>query len=98
MVVAANQDGQQNVVIKIYWSYTATDGTFTATNEHGYTNMTYIPGNPFTPYQNLTEADVVNWVLGSWTPDQLQANQQFLAKSIAAQQAAAYKFLPLPWN
>ena len=98
MTVASNRDGQSNVVVSIVWNYGATDGIHVSTNPPGFTNVTYIPGEQFTPFENLTEADVINWVLSSWTSDQLQANQQTLINSITAQQAAQVKILPLPWN
>jgi hypothetical protein len=98
MVVAANENGQQNVAVKVYWSYTATDGIYTAINPRGYTFLTYVPGNSFIPYSNLTEEQVINWILASWTPEQTQANQQQLADNIAAQKEAKYSIPSLPWS
>jgi len=98
MLVAADESGQQDVVVKVYWTYTAVDGLYSATNSFGYTNVTYTSGQPFTPYDQLTQAQVTQWVLGSWTPEQTTANQQPLANSIAAQQAAQYATPPLPWS
>jgi hypothetical protein len=98
MVVAANQSGQQNVVINVMWEYTATDGIYIANSGPGNTQVTYTSGNPFTPYANLTEAQVAGWVLGAWTPDQTASYQKQLSDSIAAQQAAQYATPPLPWS
>ena len=97
MVVASDQSGQQNVVVKVLWTYTAADGLYTATTT-GFTYVSYNPDNPFTPYANLTEAQVAGWVLSAWTPDQTAAIQKPLSDSIAAQQAAQYATPPLPWS
>ena len=45
----------------------------------------------------FTQAEVAEWVLGSWSPEQLAANQKPLADSIAAQKAAPYSSPKLPW-
>lgn len=97
MTVAARQGGETNVVIRVDWQYVATDGIYKAINPAGFTNLTYVSGAEFTPYDQLTQAEVAEWVLGSWSPEQLAANQKPLADSIAAQKAAPYSSPKLPW-
>ena len=97
MTVAPQLDGEENVVVQIAWKYTATDGVYVAENALGFTPCSYTPGGQFTPYQNLTQAQVADWVLSSWTPEQTAHYQAQLAERIAQQKAAAYNMPPLPW-
>lgn len=60
MLVKPVEDGRPDVVTTVYWSCTATEGGKTA-QQAG--NMGFEgAGSPFTPYANLTEAEVLDWV------------------------------------
>jgi hypothetical protein len=48
------------MVIRVNWRVTETDGNVT---EFTYNNSTFdTPGDPFVPYEELTEAQVLSWV------------------------------------
>ena len=84
-------EGETDVVFRVHWAYTGTDGT----NSGGFggtTDVTYQQGTPFTPYADLTEEQVANWVLAAWTADQKASYEQ----TIAAQIEVAVP--PLPWG
>jgi len=59
-----NIAGQTNVVVKVHWKVSGSDA-----NNAGYcqktTSFTYAPGNPFTPFADLTETQVLGWVQDS---------------------------------
>lgn len=97
MAVIPQHDGEENVVVQIAWKYAATDGVYVAENALGFTTCSYAPGSPFTPYSDLTEAQVAGWVLSSWTPEQTAEYQAQLADMLAEQKAAAFSRPPLPW-
>lgn len=97
MTVASQYEGETDVVVSIAWKYAAVDGVYAAENSLGFTSCSFTPGNPFTPYADLTEEQVVGWVLSSWTPEQTAQYQAQLADMIAAQKAAPYSNPLLPW-
>ena len=57
-------DGETDVVFQINWLCGGTDGTYNASC-YGSVNCTYVAGTPFTPYADLTQEQVLNWVRGS---------------------------------
>jgi len=77
------KDGHTDVVFTVHWRLNGTDGTNTAT-VYGTVGLTYEPGQPYTPYEDLTQAQVVGWVQAALGPEQVQA----LTDNVAAQLAA----------
>lgn len=59
-------DGQQDVVIRVLWGYSGTAGAREAMIA-GSTDITYVPGPGFTPYDQLTVDQVTDWVLSAWS-------------------------------
>ena len=68
-------DGETDVVFTGGWRCNATDGTDDAT-QYGTVNVTYVAGVPYTPYANLTQAQVQGWV---WANGVDQAAVAFIA-------------------
>ena len=55
-------EGETDVVVTAMWQVTGVDGTYTA-DIGGSTQFTLSPDAPsFTPYANLTEAQVIGWI------------------------------------
>ena len=52
---------EPNFVVHITWTLTGTDGTNTA-SIGGDTKKAQVEGDSFTPYADLTEAQVLGWV------------------------------------
>ena len=98
MTVAPTHDGLSNVVVNAVWQYCASDGVFLAKGPISLSEFAYAPGSPFTPYSQLTQEQVADWVLSSWTPSQTSLYQKQLADNIAAQKLAQYATVPLPWK
>jgi len=45
-----------------HWQCTATDGDYTAS---AYSTCSFAPATPSTPYDSVTEQDVLNWIWGA---------------------------------
>ena len=96
MMTAPSSDGQTNVVQSVDWLCTDTDGTNTAI-KGGKVHMEP-PGPQFTPYEQLTEAQVVVWVQAALGQQNVAAIEQDLSDQIAYMQAPPVVALPLPWQ
>ena len=62
-------------VVTVHYNVSATDGTYNA-NTYGTVGYTEQPGETFTPYDQLTEAQVVGWVQTSLGKDDVEASLQ----------------------
>jgi hypothetical protein len=69
-------------VVTVHYNVSATDGTYSA-NTYGTVGYQEQPGETYTPYADLTEAQVVGWVHNSLNKDATEAS---LAAQIALQQ------------
>lgn len=94
--MAPSLDGLSQVVTRVRFTYSGID------QESGYSGSfqgaTPIPApstGSFTPLNELTEAEVIEWVKISHPTEHMQ--QQVL-KEIARQIAPKYEPIPLPWD
>ena len=90
------RDGQTDVVFTVHWRLNAQDGEYGASG-YGTVGVSYAPGQPFTPYADLTEAQVVGWVQAALGPEQVAQMEAALAANIAAQINPPVVSPPLPW-
>ena len=90
-------DGLLNVVIIIHWRLDATDGTYNGMLS-GTVGMTPDPMSPYTPYNELTEEQVMNWTWTALGSEQVQAYENTVAAQIESQIAPNIIIPPLPWN
>lgn len=84
-----------DVVITAFWRCNGVDGEFVGTS---YGSALFKgPGNPFTPYDQLTEQQVLNWCWneGKVNKTAVEANVQ---SQINSQINPSVVQLPLPWN
>jgi len=96
MMTAPSADGLTNVVQSVDWVCTDTDGINTAI-QGGKTPMDP-PTASFTPYDQLSEAQVVGWVQSALGVDQVSAIEQGLNQQIVYMQSPPVVVLPLPWG
>ena len=89
--------GEQNVVFVIYANYTGTDGKFSSSIEISQ-SLILDSNQPFIPYANLTENQVMGWLLAALTPQQIDQMQATIATQINADEQQSYIQLPLPWS
>ena len=80
-------------VVTVHYSVTAVDGDYSA-NTYGTVGYTEQPGETYTPYEDLTEPQVVGWVQESLGKDTVEES---LASQIEAQKNPAQE-LGLPWT
>jgi len=85
--------GEPDVVATANWLCSGVDGEFTG-SASGSCAFALDPSQPFTPYQNLTQEQVLTWCWASGV-DQT-AIEQFVGKQIFNQQNPTAE-LPLPW-
>ena len=93
------QDAQQtDVVFRVNWSCTARliDGlqSYNAV-ENGAVGVEYTQGQPFTPYDQLTQDQVLGWVWEQVDKADVEAK---VTANIAAQAAPPVVNPPLPWS
>jgi hypothetical protein len=89
-------EGQENVVFNVHWRVNATDGTYNATN-YGAIGVPYIADEPYTPYANLTQSQVVGWVQASLGAERVANIETGLANDIANQMNPPVISPALPW-
>jgi len=90
-------EGQTDVVFTVHWRVNATDGTYNATS-YGTVGVTYEAGSPYTPYADLTQAQVVGWVEAALGPEKVASIEANLATNIANQVNPPVVTPPLPWS
>ena len=90
------EDGEQDVVFNVHWTLTGTDGTYTG-SVYGSQGVSIDPDAPFTPYDQLTEAQVIGWVQAAMGPEQVAAYEANVAQQIADQIDPPVVTPPLPW-
>lgn len=95
--VVATENGLNNVVDRAYWHYTADDG-------EGHTAMVYgeqVFGPPdpnnFTPYDQVTEAQVAGWVEEQIGEEQMTRTRERLTQEIDAQINPPFALVVPPW-
>jgi hypothetical protein len=90
--------GETNVVYQIAWVCSATDGTFNSAT-YGSVDVTYVAGAPFTPYNELTLAQVNQWVADALGPEGIAKAYADCDAAIEAQKDTNLPVTPpLPWN
>lgn len=84
----------QDVVITAGWRCNGVNGNFFGTS---YGSATFPgPGNPFTPYDQLTEQQVLDWCWTDGGVDKAEI-EEIVTKQIQNQINPPVVQLPLPW-
>jgi hypothetical protein len=90
-------DTENDVVFQVLWTLTGTNGDYTSS----YSGPTTLPapqGDDFTPYNELTEPQVIGWVETETDPEYLANAHQWIADDIAAKENPPVVTPPLPWT
>ena len=91
-------DGEKDVVFTVHWTLTGTEtqGEKTYTGSvYGSVGVTLDAESPFTPYDQLTEQQVLGWVWESGVDK--DASEANVAQQIANQINPPVVTPPLPW-
>ena len=91
------EEGQTDVVFSAAWRVNGTDGTYSATVYGSQTLNPYTPKSPFTPYADLTLAQVVGWVQDMMGTEQVAAINANIEQQIENQVNPPIVTPPLPW-
>ena len=90
-----------SVVYTIHWRYSATDGEdppHTAT-AIGTASVKWEEGEPWIPYEDLTESDVQGWTEEQLGEERIEGMESSLAANIAEQVTPTHEtFRTMPWN
>lgn len=89
--------GKTDVVYTVHWVLTGTDGTYTG-SVYGTVGVTYEAGSPFTPYADLTEAQVQGWTEAALGAEQVASLEASIASQIQQQITPTSVDLPPPWS
>ena len=89
-------DGETDVVFTVHWTLTGTDGVYVG-SVYGSVGVSLDEGATFTPYEDLTEAQVVGWVQDALGEEQVASYEANVAQQIADQIDPPVVTPPLPW-
>jgi hypothetical protein len=90
------QDDNEDVVFQIHWRRQATDGTHHA-DVYGSQAVTLDADAPFTPYADLTQADVEGWLEDAMGVERVDEMDASLDKQIEDQINPPILRPALPW-
>ena len=94
--VVYDEDGMMNVIQTVNWTLTATDGDYSAYC-YGSVGLSAPSPATFTPYEDVTEAQVQAWTEEALGAEQVDAYKTNLANQIEAQKNPTGGNLPPPW-
>ena len=87
-------EGQTDVVFTVHWTCAGTDGTYNG-SVYSTCNVTYVAGTPYTPYDQLTQDQVLGWI---WSSGVDQSSAEAAVQSqINSQINPPVVSPPLPW-
>jgi len=90
-------DNYTDVVFSAAWRVNGTDGTYNATVYGSQTLTPYDGKTPFTPYADLTQAQVIGWVQDAMGESQVAAINANIEQQIENQVNPPVVNPPLPW-
>ena len=90
-------EGHTDVVMTVHWRRQATDGNGHTGDIYGSQAVTLDAEAPFTPFEQLTEAQVIGWLEDAMGAETLAAQVTALDQQIENQINPPVVSLPLPW-
>lgn len=90
-------EGETDVVFNVHWTLTGTDSGYQA-YVYGSQAVPLDSEAPFTPFDDLTEAQVIGWVQDAMGEEQTTAFEASVAAQIAAQINPPVVTPSLPWS
>ncbi len=90
-------EGEADVVFTVHWTLIGTDETYVG-SVYGSVGVSLDEGATFTPYEDLTEAQVIGWVQDALGAEQVAAYEANVAQQIADQIDPPVVTPPLPWS
>ena len=90
-------DDHVNVVSVAHWRYAATDETNT-TSVYGTVNISFEASEPFTPFEQLTQPQVISWVHDALGTAKIDALTDTLNLQLQNMIQPTIVSPPLPWG
>jgi hypothetical protein len=90
------EDGETDVVFNVHWTLAGIDGTYQG-YAYGSQGVAIDPDAPFTPYEDLTETQVIGWVQDAMGAEQVASYEANVAQQIEDQINPPVVTPPLPW-
>lgn len=89
-------DGQPDVVFTVHWNLTGTEDSYSG-YVYGTVGIALNPAESFTPYSELTEAQVIGWVTQALGEEMVASYEASVAEQIDIQINPPIVSPPLPW-
>jgi hypothetical protein len=89
-------EGHSDVVFTAHWRCDGTDGEHTA-GVYGTVGLTLDPEAKFTPFEKLTEAQVIGWVQDALGEEQVTSYEENVANQIEALINPPVVHPSMPW-
>jgi hypothetical protein len=89
-------EGHKDVVFTAHWRMDGTDDEYAA-GVYGSVGLTLDPKAKFTPFEKLTEAQVIGWVKDALGEEQVTSYEENVANQIEALINPPVVRPPLPW-
>ena len=90
-------EGSTDVVFTVHWRLDGTEGEH-AGSVYGSSGVMFTEGSTFTPYADLTEAQVIGWVKDALGEEQVASYEAIVAQQIANQINPPVVTPQLPWS
>jgi hypothetical protein len=90
------KDGLTDVVFQVHWTLIGTEETYSGM-VYGSVNVTLDEGSTYTPYNELTQEQVVGWVKDSLGEEQVASLEANIATQIQNKINPPVVTPPLPW-
>jgi hypothetical protein len=90
-------EGQDDVVFTVHWTLAGDDGEGHTGHVYGSCGVSLVVTDGFTPFADLTEAEVMGWVHDAMGVDGVAAHEANVAQQIADQIDPPVIHPPLPW-
>lgn len=91
-------DGFNDVVLNIHWRRKADNGAGYTSETYGMETLALNSDAPFTPFDQLTEAQVIGWLEEVFGTEMLTAQEAALDQQIEDQINPPVVRPPLPWS
>ena len=96
MVCYPQYESQTDVVFQVSYSLTGQEDVYTS-GINGVVDVTYAGGSTYTPYSQLTEAQVIGWVQDALGAETVASYEAQIAAIVTEQVNNPTVAPPLPW-
>lgn len=90
-------DNETDVVFNVHWTLIGSNGTYQG-SVYGTQPLTLSGDTPFTPFADLTEEQVLGWMLQAMGAEKVAEYEANVAAQIEAQINPPVVTPPLPWG